>query len=73
MKSCKHLEDVNGNEICAGEKEGGRDACQGKVCFLFLFDEFQINFEKKILKVILVARYSVKVQQIQMNIIWLAL
>ncbi|KAJ6641084.1 Serine protease nudel [Pseudolycoriella hygida] len=26
---CKHLKDRQGEEICAGEKEGGRDACQG--------------------------------------------
>lgn len=26
---CKHLKDREGEEICAGEKEGGRDACQG--------------------------------------------
>lgn len=30
LESCKYIEDVNGDEICAGEKEGGRDACQGK-------------------------------------------
>lgn len=29
MKACKHLEDITGKEICAGEKDGGRDACQG--------------------------------------------
>lgn len=32
MKACKHLEDITGNEICAGEKDGGRDACQGSNC-----------------------------------------
>ncbi|KAG4076599.1 hypothetical protein HA402_001886 [Bradysia odoriphaga] len=26
---CKHAKDREGEEICAGEKEGGRDACQG--------------------------------------------
>ena len=26
---CKHLQDREGHEICAGEKDGGRDACQG--------------------------------------------
>lgn len=26
---CKHVKDREGEEICAGEKEGGRDACQG--------------------------------------------
>lgn len=31
MKTCKDVVDVEGNEICAGEKDGGHDACQGKV------------------------------------------
>lgn len=26
---CKHLKDREGEEICAGERDGGRDACQG--------------------------------------------
>lgn len=26
---CKHRQDREGEEICAGEKDGGRDACQG--------------------------------------------
>lgn len=26
---CKHHQDREGEEICAGEKDGGRDACQG--------------------------------------------
>ena len=26
---CKHIQDRDGNEICAGERSGGRDACQG--------------------------------------------
>lgn len=30
MKNCKASVDITGNEICAGEKDGGHDACQGK-------------------------------------------
>lgn len=30
MKSCKSISDINGNEICAGEADGGHDACQGR-------------------------------------------
>lgn len=29
MKTCKSSVDIDGNEICAGEKDGGHDACQG--------------------------------------------
>ncbi|XP_031639042.1 serine protease nudel-like, partial [Contarinia nasturtii] len=29
MKNCKTSVDISGNEICAGEKDGGHDACQG--------------------------------------------
>lgn len=27
--NCRHLEDINSAEICAGLQQGGRDACQG--------------------------------------------
>nr|CAD7266640.1 unnamed protein product [Timema shepardi] len=29
LSECKHREDTEGHEICAGMEEGGRDACQG--------------------------------------------
>ena len=29
LKVCKHKNDEDGHEICAGEAEGGHDACQG--------------------------------------------
>lgn len=29
LNTCKHLEDRRGIEICAGLREGGKDACQG--------------------------------------------
>ena len=29
MKNCKSSVDIDGNEICAGDKDGGHDACQG--------------------------------------------
>lgn len=29
MKNCKKIIDINGDEICAGMKDGGYDACQG--------------------------------------------
>lgn len=30
MTNCKDAIDRKGNEICAGERLGGHDACQGK-------------------------------------------
>lgn len=31
LKSCKDPTDASGNEICAGQADGGFDACQGKL------------------------------------------
>lgn len=38
MKTCKGITDINGNEICAGDENGGRDACQGKyICSIKIY------------------------------------
>lgn len=29
LSKCRHIEDLEGNEICAGVAEGGKDTCQG--------------------------------------------
>lgn len=29
LNRCKHAEDIQGVELCAGLDEGGKDACQG--------------------------------------------
>lgn len=75
MKACKHLEDVTGNEICAGDKDGGRDACQGisnhvdmKYNRKSLSNYSEIKNVLKRFKVIPVDHYSVKVFRVPENI-----
>lgn len=38
MKSCKGIDDIYGNEICAGDENGGHDACQGSIRCGIKFD-----------------------------------
>lgn len=65
---CKHAKDREGEEICAGEKEGGRDACQGN--FENFLCHLVITF--LVLQVTQVDHYFAKVLEIQENGTWLA-
>lgn len=45
MKTCKTTTDINGNEICAGDKDGGHDACQGDLN-KYILSNFKLSVKK---------------------------
>lgn len=53
MKTCKTSVDVEGDEICAGEKDGGYDACQGNTqsfTLSLIFIKFYLHSSQQIIQ-----------------------
>lgn len=72
MKTCKDIIDIDGHEICAGEKNGGIDCFSlfHKGIYFHMIIYFSFCKVMTHVKVIQVDRLFVDRMLIQMNFIW---